>query len=209
MELIAVVFDLGGVLARIWHTWQGAALEAGVPIRLDPAAPIPLIDFLPLDEYQMGGLSEAGYLVALGDWLGCSVEDALSIHNHILIGEYPGTEALVDDIEQAGFVTGCLSNTNAAHWAELAGPRFPAISRLDRKMASHIVGLNKPDPAIFRLYASVNGLQPEEIVYFDDHFGNVESAKSVGFRAFRVDPHSDTVAFMRKTLTECGIQLLK
>jgi glucose-1-phosphatase len=195
-----VVFDLGGVVIRINHTWEDAARFAGISTQWEPDGATPLIGFPLLDAYQKGDLELDDYLVQLAEYAGCTPPEALRIHNGILREEYPGVLELVGDIELAGMITGCLSNTNAAHWEALTSERFPATLRLERKMASHLVGLNKPDPAIFLLYAAQNGFSPEEIVFFDDHPANVEAASEVGFRAFRVDPHKDTASQMREIL---------
>jgi len=41
----------------------------------------------------------------------------------------------------------------------------------------------KPEPGIFELAAARFGAEPEELVFFDDHLPNVESARSLGWNA--------------------------
>jgi len=201
-----VVFDLGGVLARICHTWEDVVQGAGVPHGLDLAGRTPLSAFPDFDPYQAGQTKLDTYLDRLANFVGCDREHALRVHNGILVEPYPGSEALIAEIESAGVRTGCLSNTNVPHWEDLAlNGRFPAIHRLQSKMASHLVGLNKPDPAIFRLYAETFGVAPERIVFFDDHPLNVRAALGERWRAFRIDPSGDTVAQMRAHLAETGV----
>lgn len=201
-----VVFDLGGVLARICHTWEEVARTSHIPCTLDPEGHSPLTSIPEFDGYQAGILPLPVYLRALAHFTGCDPRDALRMHNGILVEPYPGSEELVTDLAKTGIGTGCLSNTNEPHWVDLAlNGRFPAIVRLERKMASHLVGINKPDPAIFRLYAETHGARPEEIVYFDDNGPNVQSAKEVGFEAHQVDPHGDPPAQMRGILEGLGI----
>lgn len=201
-----VVFDLGGVLARICHSWEEVARTSGIACTLDPEGNSPLTSIPEFDGYQAGIIPLPLYLAALARFTGCDPRDALRMHNGILLEPYPGSEELVADIEATGIGTGCLSNTNEPHWVDLAlNGRFPAIVRLERKMASHLVGINKPDPAIFRLYAETHGVTPGEIVYFDDNGPNVESAKAVGFEAHRIDPHGDAPGQMRTILTEIGV----
>ena len=195
-----VVFDIGGVMCRITHDWREAARHAGVATRWDLDDPKPISAFLPLDAYQIGSMDLDSYLDALAEWAGCPKEDALRIHNAILVEEYPGVEELVRELQANGVRTGCLSNTNAAHWVDLTSSRFPAIVMLDCRMASHDVGLAKPDPAIFRHFAETNGVRPAEIVFFDDNEPNVEAANRAGFRAHRVDPAGDPVAQIRAFL---------
>lgn len=201
-----VVFDLGGVLARICHSWEEVAKTSGIASTLDPEGNSPLNAFPEFDGYQGGEVPLPAYLEALVRFTGCDPRDALRMHNGILVEPYPGSEELVRDLEATGIGTGCLSNTNEPHWVDLAlNGRFPAIVRLERKMASHLVGINKPDPAIFRLYAETHGVQPDEIVYFDDNGPNIASAKAVGFEAHQVDPHGDSPGQMRSILRELGV----
>lgn len=200
-----VTFDIGGVLIRICHTWEAAAEVAKVPIRLPAGGATPLADMPGFDEYQAGTITVTEYLERLGEWLGCSTSEAERLHNGILVEPYGGTEELVAELQGAGVATGCLSNTNEPHWHEFFSGRFPAVARLDRKMASHLVGMNKPDSRIFELHAEINHVAPAEVVYFDDHPGNVEAAANVGFRSFRIDPNEDTVLQMRGFLGELGV----
>lgn len=201
-----VLFDLGGVLARICHTWEEVAATSRIACSLDPQGATPLTAFPEFDAYQAGTISLSEYLDALARFTGCDPGDALRMHNGILLEPYPGSEELVEEISGAGYLTGCLSNTNEPHWVDLAhNGRFPAIVRLERKMASHLVGLNKPDPAIYRLYAETHGLTPSEIVFFDDNRANVASAVEVGLAAFAVNPNEDPPAQMRGHLTTLGL----
>ncbi|MEZ0325989.1 MAG: HAD family hydrolase [Fimbriimonas sp.] len=201
-----VVFDLGGVLARICHTWEEAADVAGVPHDLSPAGPTALGGFSGFDLYQAGKISFPVYLKELALFIGCSDEDSPKVHNSIIVEEYPGIRELVRDLRAAGFSLGCLSNTNDAHWGHLAlNGRFPVIESLDMKMASHIVGLNKPDPFIYRAYAAEFGLHPEQIVFFDDHPANVQAAVSEGWLAAHIVPGEDTARQMRRYLREWGL----
>jgi putative hydrolase of the HAD superfamily len=197
----AVVFDLGGVLARICHTWEEAADVAGVPHDISPGGHTPLANFSGFDLYQAGTISFDIYLKELALFLGCSEDDAPKVHNSIIVEEYPGVAELIRELRQRGYRLGCLSNTNTAHWEHLAlNGSFPTIESLEMKMASHLVGLNKPDPAIFRLYASEFGLQPRDIYYFDDHPLNVEAARAEGWAAARITPGDDTAHQMRTAL---------
>ncbi len=201
-----VVFDLGGVLARICHTWEEAASVAGIPHNPLSEGPTALGGFSAFDLYQAGKISFENYLDDLGIFIGCSTAEALNIHNSIIVEEYPHIRELVEELRAAGFQVGCLSNTNGAHWTHLAmNGRFPVIEGLDLKMASHIAGLNKPDPLIYRAYTAEFGLCPSQIVFFDDHPVNAEAATSEGWLAARIRPGEDTVEQMRFHLREWGL----
>ena len=70
------------------------------------------------------------------------------IHHAWLLEEYSGVAATIDRIHAAGVATAALSNTNHAHWVRMN--EFPAVTKLQRRLASHELRLAKPDDAIYR-----------------------------------------------------------
>src|SRR5476651_956412 len=92
----AVVFDLGGVIAEICHTWQDAARSAQVQCTNLTREATALTSFPSLDLYQSGDISIDAYLSELSEYAGCSADDALKLHNGILVAEYPGILELVE-----------------------------------------------------------------------------------------------------------------
>lgn len=200
-----VVFDLGGVLVKVDGDWRsiGAALGIATPSLGECSA---LEDCPGHLDYQDGATPYDDYLRSLAEFCGCSIEQANRLHMGILGKPYDGTAELLADIRSSGLATGCLSNTNAAHWDLLLDPNvYPVVSSLERKMASHLEGLAKPDPEIFRRYARIHGVPPEGIVFFDDKQENVDSAASVGFRAYRIDPALDPARQERQILVDLGL----
>lgn len=197
-----VCFDLGGVLARICTRWGEAAEVAG--IQLPPSAPAhaTMSECPEFDAYQHGLLDEPAYFAGLRKFLHLpDAEVASEVHRGILIEPYPGTERLVAELQEMGYATGCLSNTNGPHWQIMAhGTRFPAITSLGCKVASHEVKLEKPNPAIFGKFEEISGFPAENIVYFEDGQRNVESALRCGWKAHIIDPHGDPAAQMRDAL---------
>jgi HAD superfamily hydrolase (TIGR01509 family) len=194
-----IVFDIGGVLARICTTWGEAAEVAG--IRIAQCGGRLLSALTPFDRYQAGQIDCDTYFSELSAELGCTADLAERAHRGILREPMPGTPELVRDLRERGFVTGCLSNTNEPHWREMMeSPRFAHIAALDLKMASHRERLHKPDPAIFAHFARTFELRPEEIVYFDDHVPNVLGAAAAGWEAHLIDPEADPAGRMRRIL---------
>lgn len=194
-----VAFDLGGVLVRVAYTWGEAARQAGIQLSKPDSAHQRLSATPEFEAYQARQIGLQEFLQALRSDLGLAdVEEALRLHQGILMDPMPGTHELVQDLEAAGLRTGCLSNTNGAHWTYLRDPgHYPAIARLQVPVASHEVGLAKPDPAIYRKFEEISGCAPDEILFFDDLQENVDAARASGWQAMRVDPAQDTAAQMR------------
>jgi glucose-1-phosphatase len=182
-ELRAVCFDLGGVLVEIAHTWEEALDAADIPHSLPGGTPLVAAPLFV--EYQAGEVNEAEYLRALAGYLGLAeVGNALTAHDAILLREGPWVLEAVRRLNASGIVTGCLSNTNALHWAELNRPeRFPGLAELQVRLASHEIGANKPDEAAYRAFEAAVGFHGREIAFFDDHPGNVAAARELGWQA--------------------------
>lgn len=205
MDIRLICFDLGGVLIDICHTWSEAVEVAGVDASNTSAGT--LIDCPSITPYQGGQITIEQYLGDLATYLGlASPMRALSVHNSILKEEHEGVADLICELNEKGFATACLSNTNAPHWREMnESGRFPGFQQLQHKIASHEVGLNKPDLAIFRQFEELTGYKPEQIAFFDDHGYNVEGATAAGWHAALINNQGDTAAQMRQQLTAWGV----
>lgn len=205
----AVCFDVGGVLIRITHHWRTAAEQAGIRLGSGVSPEAMLADAPHFEAYQRGEVTDGQYLDALASFLGgISTEDALRVHNHIMLEPYPETGRLVAALNDIGLVTGCLSNTNAPHWQDMFhSGRFPANEALKVRIASHEVGLEKPDPRIFRRFEEQCNATGSEIAFFDDARQNVEAALSLGWKAQLIEPNRPTAPQMSEFLSARGIAI--
>ena len=195
-----VVFDLGGVLVRIASGWREAQELAG----FEP-------DLGPRDEalvaaarehgrhFEVGAMSAGDYLAAVAATAGgfYTPDDIRRIFDAISRDQYEGVEAVFDALDRAGIATGVLSNTNALHWERLAGlrggpPEYPAVLRAKHLHASHLLGVGKPDRAIYERFAERTGYAPQQILFFDDLERNVAGARDAGWRSERIDPAQAT-----------------
>jgi len=193
-------------MVRIRHCWSDILAVMGKEL---PAGFIPdrLADHRLLSDYQASAISEEAFIVQLAEELGLSMDEARKAHGLILMEEYPGASQLVDDLNRLGIKTACLSNTNALHYDELFGGRFPVCKLFDKVMVSHLVGLNKPDPEVYRMLEEAVSATGEEIVFFDDLPVNVEAARSFGWLAEVVDPSGDPAEFIRAELSRHELKL--
>ena len=158
----AVMFDLGGVLVRIRREWTAQC--AAVDVVPTPRSLEPLMRAkrsAALDAWQRGDQTleacSAIWASTLDPDAPASVGRALL--ESIVDAPYQGTVELIDDLHALGVVTGCLSNTNGLHWERMLR-EFPALSRLQHRLASHEVLLAKPEPAIYAHAAEVLGQAP-------------------------------------------------
>ena len=200
MGFSVVCVDLGGVMVRIRHSWPEICAAAGLDSTLgEPLGRI--ATYKPIADYQSSSLSEADYLAKLAhDLGGTSIEQALAAHNAILDRDYDGAAEWVSEVQAGGTKVYCLSNTNELHYRAFFSGRFPVCEAFDHLLSSHIVGANKPEPAIYRAMEDLAGAQGSEIVFFDDHPPNVEGARAMGWQAHQIDPMGDPVGQIRAIL---------
>ena len=210
-----VVFDLGGVVVRICRSIQEAGRLVGIEIpdsdiTSDKRAERKAIHF----QYERGRLSCDQFFAAIAQTTGgkYTPEQFRAMHEAWIVGEYPGVAALIDDIHEAGLDTGVLSNTNASHWAQMqpvpsatgriTPPRFPTPAKPRHKHASHLLGLAKPEPAIYTEFARLTGYQGRDILFFDDLEENIRAAREAGWHARTIDHQGDPAAQMRLALRQ-------
>ena len=92
----------------------------------------------------------------------------------------PENTALLRELKAAGFSLYYLSNTNPSAFDYMT--RTHEFFRyLDGGIASFKVGLLKPDPAIFKLFARTYGKDPGQCVFVDDTPVNTATAAACGF----------------------------
>ncbi len=213
-----VCFDLGGVVIRVCRSWEQVCERAGVPFRPEMFEPERMAALRRTDErHQLGRISGPEFHRAFSEALGgvYSAEEAERIHDAWLLGEYAGILDVIKELHVQGFETGCLSNTNARHWEMMTADRiaypgetppsgngrvhFPAFHALRHRVASHELGLAKPDPAIYRAFEHAARVRPEQILFFDDLEANIGGALACGWRAHLVGSE-DPVGAIRSAL---------
>ncbi len=209
-----VCFDWGGVIVRICRAWEEGCARAGLEVReSDLAEEHVALRQSASDAYQVGAIDcdEFCRRLARSTDSAYTPEEVRLIHDVWLIEEFAGVSDLVDELNSLDRVTtGLMSNTNAAHWA-LHVPNgkheavFPTIGRLVHKVASHAVGVAKPDEAIYRAFERCCGESGDSILFFDDLEANIETARSIRWRAELIDATGHPAEEMRRHLCAHGV----
>ena len=102
----------------------------------------------------------------------------------------------LEALKAKGYKLYVLSNTNPVmfnHWIqnEFKKDGKTMADYFDGIVASFQEGTCKPDPEIFKNLLKRYKLSPEETLMLDDSEKNVESAKSVGLNAIRIDAEGE------------------
>jgi HAD superfamily hydrolase (TIGR01509 family) len=93
----------------------------------------------------------------------------------------PGMAELLDDL--AGVVERVTASNYPVWIEELAATRL--TGRVDRVVASHHLGVRKPDLAFYRRLLDTLGRSRDEVLFVDDREVNVEAARATGLVAHR------------------------
>jgi 2-haloacid dehalogenase len=96
-----------------------------------------------------------------------------------LVGEIPGTVAIVRELSAAGVPMFGLTNWPDEFWPH-APEKFDFLGLLDDIVVSGTEGFAKPDPAIFEIAVSRAGLPAADLVFVDDRQANVAGAIEFG-----------------------------
>ncbi len=203
-----VCFDLGGVVIRICRSWAEGCAAAGLPVR-DPALwqrTRPARRRL-IEQLQTGRIDGATFAARASDQVAglYSPEEILGVHRAWLLDEYDGMVDLIDRVHDAGLDTAALSNTNDEHWGRL--DTLPAVMRMRHRLASHQLGLLKPDERIYRHLEEQLGYRGDQIIFFDDTPTNVVAARNVGWHAHVIDPEDNPPQQVAAVLRDHGVDV--
>jgi putative hydrolase of the HAD superfamily len=212
-----ICFDLGGVVIRHHRSWAQACGAVGLPVRAGIDAPGLVERRRSLTrEFQCGRVGPGEFLDRLADATDrlYTREEVERLHDAWIFGEYEGVADLLRVLGRVpGLTTAALSNTNALHWERMVTgrggrpPDLPAPTLLHLRHASHLLGLVKPDAAIYEAFERETGFRGSQILFFDDLPENVDAARRLGWRAVAVDHTGDTAAQIAGALAMHGIAI--
>jgi len=197
----AVIFDIGGVLVRIdlsaalhaVEKFSPAALPGMMKLASDPM----------LLEFEIGKISERDFHRHVEQVIGIEFpfEAFCECWNTILCEEIEPTLKLLDELRRrAELKVGILSNTNHIHFEWLRA-RMAVFGQLEHVYASHLIGLRKPDRAVYEYVLKQMDVPAERTVFIDDLPANLEGAREAGMLVV----HATEPDAVRKGLTELGI----
>lgn len=123
-----------------------------------------------------------------------AVEAIDLVYNHDPFVAIDGVPAQLRRLHAAGFRLGIVSNANGQLEAELLRQRICSrdgkdCAAVDVVIDSTIVGIEKPDPAIFALALDALALPAADCVYVGDSvYFDVGGARAAGIEAFHLTP---------------------
>ncbi|MBV9926509.1 MAG: HAD family hydrolase [Acidobacteria bacterium] len=122
--------------------------------------------------------------------------DAAHAERHIWCSCDEDAPRVIDELKGRGLLVAVVSNTEDGRVRDALGAAGLA-DRFDVIVDSHLVGVSKPDPAIFRHALELLNVEAHEAVFVGDSYAHdALAARAAGLRAVLLDPldlHPDAV----------------
>jgi HAD superfamily hydrolase (TIGR01509 family) len=124
---------------------------------------------------------------------------------HVWCTPDPAAARMLDELKKQGLILAVISNTEDGRLIDSLDAA--GISdRFDLLIDSHLVGLRKPEAAIFRLALDGLGIKAHEAAYVGDSYvHDALAARAIGLRGILLDPldlHPESVCPRIKSLDE-------
>ncbi len=193
VEIKAVVFDYGGVLAE--EGFREGLMAIAVANGLSPTHFFKIATEAVHDSgYLTGRAPESVYWDDLRQRAGIRGADE-ELRREILTRFVlrPWMLELVKALRRHGRIVSILSDQT--DWLDELDRRDDFFKEFDTVFNSYHIGMGKRDPEVFTFVADRLGLQPSGILFIDDNEGHVERAAAKGLQTvlFR-----DRESFMRE-----------
>lgn len=189
-----IILDFGGVIYQIDHQRQIDTFKSLGVKNFDrlysQAMQSPLFA-----EFERGAISPEGLTQTMLQMMGESGISAGAVEeawNSILIGFHRPTIALIEKLRKV-YKLYLLSNTNMIHYSlfirefvDNYGYEFNSL--FEKSYWSFKIGMRKPDAEIFHFVLGDSNLNPEETVFVDDTYKNIEASRLAGLPAIYLEP---------------------
>ena len=181
-QIEILLFDMGGVLVDWDGTTPLVELSGG---RLDrEAARRFWLESPWVGRHDLGACSVEAFAEGAIDELQIDIDRDTFIEHYLgwVKGVYPGTHTLLESLK-GRYRLASLTNNNAAHFERITG-ELDLGRYFDDVFASHLIGMKKPDPEIYRHVTDALGVKPECIAFFDDNPECLAPARAIGWQTF-------------------------
>ena len=182
-DIEAIIFDFGGVMVPFNEL--GSFQEQEARLGLQPGSLAEMLWQSPNWRLaEVGAITDEEYWRRIGAGLGFHTTEALRDFQQDLFHDAKADPRMADLVRwlRGRYRTGLLSNASDV-LPRLLRERYGLDGLFDVEVISALVGLAKPDPAIYQLALERLGTPPEATVFVDDYEPNVTAAAALGIRA--------------------------
>lgn len=198
MSIRAVFFDLGGVIVRTEYQAPRQQLAERLGMEYDD------LDRIVFNS-ETGNQASIGAITSLQHWeavlkrLKRPAEELQTIRDEFFAGDIVDRDILAFLRSLRGtHKTGLISNA----WSDLRDyiTREKMIDAFDHIVISAEVGVAKPDPKIFQIALEQAGVSPNEAVFVDDFYVNIESCEKLGMKGIHFQDPQTAMAQLKLLL---------
>ena len=204
MALKAVLFDAGGTLihpdyarvAAVLRRIVGRAPESGEFLDAEYCGRAAIEAAMTADPVSTDGRRWVVHFGAMFGRLGYTAEEVRAAAPHVQAEHaranlwtvpQPGAAEGLASLRGAGYTVGCVSNADGTVARLLDGAGL--AEHLEFVVDSGAVGVEKPDPRIFRLALERAGARADEALYVGDLYPvDVVGARAAGIEPVLLDP---------------------
>jgi len=190
----AIIFDFGGVLFAIDYLAPVREFEKLGFGNFQDIYNQSLQNKV-FDELETGKISNDDFLRYLNSLCpGVSPKEILNAWNSILIGLMHEQADFVATLQEKGYRTFILSNTNAIHvdvFEKMIDDEYGLdkfTSYFEHVVYSNVLGMKKPYPETFAEVCRKYSLSPEHTLFIDDSAQHVEGAEKAGLIGHHLEP---------------------
>ena len=197
-DIEAIIFDFGGVMVDF--SQMDSLKEQEALLGLQPGE---LAEFLwRSPDWQLakvGAITDEEYWRRIGAQLGFRTPEAIRGFPRDLFRDAKTDQRMADLVRRlrGQYRMGLLSNASDV-LPRLLRERYGLAGLFDVEVVSALVGLAKPDPAIYQLALGRMGAAPEATVFVDDHQPNVAAAAELGIRAIHFIGYEALILVLRE-----------
>lgn len=199
MSIRAVFFDLGGVILRTEYQAPRQQLAERLGMEYEDLSKI-------VFDSETGLQASLGAITALQHWesvmkrLKRPAEEMASIRDEFFAGDIVD-RTLLNYIRslRGQYVTGLISNA----WSDLRDylVREKMADAFDHIIISAEVGVAKPEPKIFQIALEQARVSPNEAVFVDDFYVNIEGCEKVGMKGIHFKDATTALEQLKQLLS--------
>lgn len=199
MSIRAVFFDLGGVILRTEYQAPRQQLAERLGMEYEDLSKI-------VFDSETGLQASLGAITALQHWesvmkrLKRPAEEMASIRDEFFAGDIVD-RTLLNYIRslRGQYVTGLISNA----WSDLRDylVREKMENAFDHIIISAEVGVAKPEPKIFQIALEQARVSPNEAVFVDDFYVNIEGCEKVGMKGIHFKDATTALEQLKQLLS--------
>jgi putative hydrolase of the HAD superfamily len=199
MSIRAVFFDLGGVIVRTEYQSPRQQLADRLGLDYDDLSRI-VFDSETGIKATVGTITSQQHWEAVMKRLKRSHEEIATIRDEFFAGDIVDHEIIKFLRSLRGTCkTGLISNA----WSDLRDfmAREKIIDAFDHIIISSEVGVAKPEAKIFQIALEQAGVSPNEAVFVDDFYVNIEGCEKVGMKGIHFTDAESALAQLKAHLS--------